>query len=590
MVLVLATILLSACSGVMPTPTPLSGMPAAPTLSLGYGIKQLKFTWSAVSGATHYQLLENPDGVSDYTQVGDNLTATAYDHGIFLPKRVNARYLLNACNSAGCTGSSEIFMSASLMAAAIGHIKTSNTGAFGHSLALSSDGNTLGVGATGENSSATGINGNQTDNGARGSGAVYVYTRSGSVWAQQAYVKASNTGAGDQFGYSLALSDDGNTLAVGAINEGSNATGINGNQANNRAERSGAAYVYTRSDGVWAQQAYVKASNTEAGDNFGNSLALSGDGNNLAVGADNEDSNATGINGGQADNRAVDSGAVYVYTRSGGVWTQQAYVKASNTQAKDSFGQLSLALSDDGNTLAVGATGEDSSAIGINGSQTGNSAEASGAIYVYIRSGGVWAQQAYVKASNAQEQDIFGHSLALSGDGNTLAVGAVGESSGASGINGSQANNRAFSSGAVYVYTRSGGVWAWQTYVKASNTQAIDLFGWSLALSGDGNTLAVGAFFEGSNATGINGNQADNSAERSGAVYVYTRNGSIWRQQAYIKASHTRVGDAFGQSLSLDSNGNTLAVGAVLEGSNATGIGGNQSDNSVLSSGAVYLY
>ena len=127
------------------------------------------------------------------------------------------------------------------------------------------------------------------------------------------YVKASNTGASDEFGYSVALSADGNTLAVGAVGEDSNATGVNGDQTDNSASRSGAVYVFARSGASWTQQAYVKASNTGADDRFGYSVALSADGNTLAVGADYEASNATGVNGDQTDNSASDSGAVYLY-------------------------------------------------------------------------------------------------------------------------------------------------------------------------------------------------------------------------------------------------------------------------------------
>ncbi|MEB2347675.1 MAG: integrin, partial [Comamonadaceae bacterium] len=145
------------------------------------------------------------------------------------------------------------------------------------------------------------------------SGAVYIFTRSGSTWSQQAYVKASNTGADDEFGASLALSADGGTLAVGAFGEKSNATGIDGDQANNSAAYSGAVYVFTRSGSTWSQQAYVKASNTDADDYFGRRLALSADGSTLAVGAYLEDSNATGIGGDQANNSAGSSGAVYLY-------------------------------------------------------------------------------------------------------------------------------------------------------------------------------------------------------------------------------------------------------------------------------------
>ena len=115
-----------------------------------------------------------------------------------------------------------------------------------------------------------------------------------------------------------------------------------------------------------------------------------------------------------------------------------------------------------------------------------------------------------------------------------------------------------------------------QGYLKASNTNADDLFGFNVALSGD--TLVVGAPQEGSNATGVNGNQADNSAPNSGAVYVFTRTDGVWTQQAYLKASNTGAGDQFGVIMAL--SGDTLAVGAQFEASNATGVNGNQTDNS----------
>src|SRR5690349_9185924 len=148
-------------------------------------------------------------------------------------------------------------------------------------------------------------------------------------------------------------------------------------------------------------------------------------------------------------------------------------------------------------------------------------------------------QQGYLKASNTNANDQFGYLIAFSGD--TLVVGAPQEGSNATGVNGDQANNSAPNAGAVYVFTRTGGVWTQQAYLKASNTDANDQFGVSVALSGD--TLAVGAMFEDSNATGVNGNQADNSAPGAGAVYVFTRTGGVWTQQAYLKASNTDAND-----------------------------------------------
>ena len=200
---------------------------------------------------------------------------------------------------------------------------------FGFKVALSGD--TLAVVATGEDSCATGINGDQTNNDCQSAGAVYVFTRTQGSWTQQAYLKASNTQTIDFFGESLAL--DGDTLAVSAHSEDSCATGINGEEANNGCSESGAVYVFTRTQGTWTQQAYLKASNTDSADFFGTGLALTG--NTLAVGADSEASCATGINGDQTNNDCFQAGAVYVFTRTNGIWKQEAYVKASNTKAFD---------------------------------------------------------------------------------------------------------------------------------------------------------------------------------------------------------------------------------------------------------------
>ena len=378
----------------------------------------------------------------------------------------------------------------------------------------------MAVGATHEDSNAVGIGGDDDNNSISSSGATYVFSRNGTTWTQQAYVKASNTGAYDWFGGSLSLSSDGNTLAVGANFEDSNAMGIGGDDNNNLATESGAVYVFSRSGTTWTQQAYVKASNTGENDWFGRNISLSGDGNTLAVGALKEDSNATGIGGDDDNNLATDSGAVYVFSRSGTTWTQQAYVKASNTQASDGFG-VSVSLSRDGNTLAVGADSEDSNSTVINVFGTDDGlADQSGAAYVFSRSGNTWTEQAYVKASNTGENDYFGRNISLSGDGNTLAVGANFEDSNATSIGGDD-NNLATDSGAAYVFSRSGTTWTQQAYVKASNTGENDYFGTNVSLNSDGNTLAVGATGEDSNSKVINDVGTDTGANGSGAVYLY---------------------------------------------------------------------
>ncbi|MBI1380976.1 MAG: integrin [Planctomycetaceae bacterium] len=448
------------------------------------------------------------------------------------------------------------------------YIKSSNptngtVHSFGGAIALSGD--TLVVGAFGEDSGSSGVNGNPFNEDAPNSGAVYVYVRTAGVWTQQAYLKASNPAANNSFGISVAL--DGDTLVVGST--GQDSSGSN----------SGAAYVFVRSGGVWTQQAFLKASNPGASDNFGRSVGIHG--NTLIVGAPNEDSNATGVNGLQSNNSAGNAGAAYVFARNGTAWFQQAYLKASNTETSDQFG---YAVAIHGDTAVVGAVDEDSNAVGINGLQSNNSQSNAGAAYVFTRSETTWSQQAYIKASNTDNSDQFGIALALHGE--TLAVGSAGESSGSTGVNGVQFDETATDAGAAYVFVRSAGVWSQQAYIKASNTSAEDTFGSDLALDGD--TLVVGAFNEDSNAVGVDGNGLDNSLLSAGAAYVFRRNGGSWGQTAYLKASNTEAGDIFGGATAV--SGELVVCGASAEAGGIGGVNGNQLDNSAPQAGACYAF
>ena len=499
------------------------------------------------------------------------------------------------------------------------YLKASNPGMFDHfgeggaldghtgnGVAISGDGNTIVVGAQHESSNARGINGNQNDDSAYSAGAAYVFVRGGANWTQQAYLKASNTGAGDHFGNAVAISADGNTIAIGAYWESSAAKGINGNQNDDSIPQAGAVYVFARAGTTWTQQAYVKASNTGTagvgdqpgdGDQFGFSVALSDDGNTLAVGATSEDSNANGINGNQADDSASSAGAVYVFSRAGTTWTQQAYVKSDSppmATGGDQFG-YSVALNADGNTLAVGVYDEGGSARTVNG-PIDAMRNGSGAAYVYTRAGGAWSRQAYVKTWNAEGGDSWGVSVALSDDGNTLAVGSLDEDCLCTGIEqtdmqkGLGDQKADTSAGAAAVFTRSGTTWAQQAYIKSSNTGPTDWFAVRLSLSGDGNTLAIGAQNEDSAAQGVNGRQNDESADDAGAVYLFTRTGTQWSQIAYVKASNNEAFDEFGGSVGLSRDGRTIVVGARGEDSGARGVNGNQADNSVDEAGAAYVF
>ena len=253
------------------------------------------------------------------------------------------------------------------------------------------------------------------------------------------------------------------------------------------------------------QQAKLTAGDAQTGDYLGYSVAVSGD--TVVVGAYGED------DGGDY------AGAAYVFVRSGGVWSQQARLVAGDAQANDQFG-LSVAL--DGDTVLIGAYGKSAGA---------------GAAYVFVRSGGVWSQQAKLVAGDAAAYDWFGQSVAL--DGDTALVGANGEDDG--GID----------AGAAYVFVRGGGSWSQQAKLVAGDAAAGDGFGRSVALDGD--TALVGAPYE------------DEGGSVAGAAYVFVRSGGSWGQQEKLTAADTAADDYFGWSVALD--GDTALVGAPLEDS-----------------------
>jgi hypothetical protein len=411
----------------------------------------------------------------------------------------------------------------------------------GMNVSLDADGTTLAASAYFESSSSTGIDSVQDDKIPQ-SGAVYVFTRNGETWSQQAYVKASNTGRpadpndpndwgdGDQFGHSVALSGDGNTLAVGAPSEDSRASSINNTafEKDDSANSAGAVYVFVRNAGKWSQQAYIKGSNTDAGDLFGYVVGLSTDGNTLITCAYDEDGSGRSPNA-IPDNRRGGTGAGYVFVRTDGAWRQQAYLKGSRAQNNDSI--ISIAISADGNTVAAGSAeesclipGVDPLACDIDTFPPHIGASSAGAVYVWVRNGNNWIEQAFIKSSNPDIEDVFGYRVGLSGDGSTLLVGAPNEDSKAQGINGNQMDNSALEAGAAYLFTRSGTKWAQQAYIKGSNTRAFDLFGSSVAISGDGRTMVAGAPIESSGTKGVNANQSNTSAQGAGAAYVFNYN------------------------------------------------------------------
>ncbi|RHX86411.1 putative Ig domain-containing protein [Leptospira stimsonii] len=453
-----------------------------------------------------------------------------------------------------------------------------------------------------------------------------------SFWG--AYLKASNAenfaGNGDSFGIKVAVSGD--TMVVGATGEDSNQTTITNTPGpfltsttdNDGASNSGAAYVFRRIGANWVLESYIKAPNAEAQDAFGTSVAISGD--TIVIGAIGEDSNVTtvanapnpGLTPAGDNDSAANSGAAYVFRRSGTTWAWEAYLKAPNTGSTNQFGNL-VAIS--GDTIVVSAIFEDSDQSSITNSPStfvsNTNATDSGAAYVYQRTGSNWAFQSYLKAPNAEANDNFGSSLAISEDSNTIAIGAKWERSNQTTISDSSdpnltptTDNDTFplgsGSGAVYVYTKSGSNWVWQAYIKSPNNEASDQFGVSLSLSG--NRIVVGATGEDSNqGTIVNAPDpsltpaGDNdSAANSGAAYVFVRSGTTWSWEAYLKAPNpenfSASGDLFGTSVSI--LGDMIVVGATGEDSTLPSLinfpsafpTATSDNDGATNSGAVYVF
>lgn len=323
----------------------------------------------------------------------------------------------------------------------------------------------------------------------------------------------------------------------------------------------------------WGQTAYIKSALPAPDDKFGYNVSLDGD--TLAVSAEWDDNSQNTItNGSTVTETTLDSnsGAVYIYRRTGNVWVQEAYIKADYSGPDDNFGE-SISLSRD--TLAVGAMNEDSASVITTATGIDNDlAGSSGAVYIFKRTGTTWAMERFIKPSNNAVDHYFGDTVSLKGD--VLAVSATGTDDGASG------------SGSVYIFNRSGTNWTQSAYLKLPSPTSNDAFGWDLSISE--NLLAVGVPYEDSTATGIGGDQSLEGLNESGAVFIYHFDGNNWVQEEYLKGTYTDSNDQFGRSISLD--GNKLAVGVPYESSNEDFISPTPGGDNDFSSqsGAVYVF
>lgn len=341
-------------------------------------------------------------------------------------------------------------------------------------------------------------------------GAVYVFAFNGSGWIQQAKVVASESAGNDYFGSDVAISGD--TAVLGAQGDDDCGGG------------SGSAYVYARLGSAWVQKQKLTAADAAPGDAFGVSVAISG--NTMIIGANGD------------EDAGEFSGSAYIFAYDGSGWVQQAKLKASDAAAYDHFG-LYVAVS--GDTAVVGADANDH-----------NGLTNCGAVYVFVRIGSTWVQQAKLTAADAAPADFFGTAVSISG--NTVLVGANGDDDGGE------------YSGSAYVFTRNGSAWAQQAKLRLTDASLSDHFG--LAVSVSGETAVVGVYGEDGPTEG-----------NSGAAYVFTRNGSTWTQSAILTAPDRASDDSFG--ISVFACGDKIVVGA-----HGDDDGGPQSGSAYLFTGS----
>ncbi len=378
------------------------------------------------------------------------------------------------------------------------------------------------------------------------------------IWAQEAFVKEPRGSEIAGFGEQIAISGDGQTLVIGG-----------------NAIAKSYVTILTKTASGWVYQAQLDAPAGRPGYLFGRTpSALSYDGNTLVVGASADPSASPGVNGSESDTSERNAGAAYVFVRTAGSWTKQAYLKASLPEADDYFGTTAV-ISADGNTIAVGAPQEDGSGTTVDSAFDDNESTNSGAVYTFTRSGSTWSARNYIKNPVSQIEGRFGgDGLALSADGSTLAVGLP-----------DVAGPRGPVGGKVVVFSRTPTAWAAQATLLASNANTDDQFGTSVASSTDGNTLVIGAPSEGSTSAA----PSNNSAPYAGAAYVFTRSGAVWNQVAYLKAPDPDEDDYFGNRVAIA--GGTIAVGLRGDDAMQCGPGASFTNNDESAgSGAVVTF
>src|SRR6056300_1717713 len=360
-------------------------------------------------------------------------------------------------------------------------------------------------------------------------------------WDTGTKIVPSDVSANAQFGERVGISSDGNTVVVGARKADGTSPDANFD--------SGAAYIFTKSGGSWDTGTRIVASDAQAGDYFGRTVAISGDGNTVIAGAYYED--------GPPSSPVGNSGSAYIFTRTNGSWDTGTKITNPDPGPNDYFG-FGIALSGDGNTAIVGAYQDDG--------PPSAPAPDSGSVYIFTRTNGSWDTGTKIRAPNPGPGDWFGFIVSISSDGNTFITGAFNED----GPPSAPISNQ----GAAYIFTRTNGSWDTGTKIEASDRQQDDYFGVNVAISGDGNTAIVGANYE--------DGPPSEPVDRQGAAYIFTRTNGSWDTGTKIEASDAQLYDHFGSGVAISSDGSTAIVGAYNEGGPPSAPAGGQ--------GAAYIF
>jgi trimeric autotransporter adhesin len=513
-------------------------LPAAPQVTVSANLKELVFDWEPVPGAYTYWLLEKLHDRAYFTPIQERMPRTRTRAALALAVHQfnwwQSRYIIAACNSAGCTRSA-VIDPLDFMLDTIGYFKASNTDAgdrFGRSLTMSADGTTLAVAAPGESSSATGVNGNQADNSSANSGAVYVFRRTGRRWAQEAYLKGGVNHPEQGFGApvdtltrTLAISADGTWLAVGAPAEGPVPA------------RAGAVYLFKRDTlGGWSLFTTLRAPSRIANDQFGFSVDMSQDGRTLKVSSL-----------APRDGAGNPAGRTHIYVRPGDTWQHsvtlapyyagdacptvrmtgngKALLAACRASATGDLRAITLRLIGDAWLRVAqfplrGFKPGQPLAINYHGTRL-VIFEGPGQVGRYYWANGAWVLDATYIGSD--DEATWSTSLEFDNNGDNFAVSDTISFTAGAGVlrENSCCGNQ---EGAAYMWQwveESRPKWQPRPTVKAPNPQFQDLFGTAMALSGNGRIFAVGAPGEDSAARGIDGDRTSETAEDAGAVYLY---------------------------------------------------------------------